>query len=64
MAWFFHVIERDDGRWACGHGRNIFDHHDLLVDALTHIHEVAAGQQPAEIFLHRLNSAAQRIDTN
>ncbi len=59
MAWYFHVIEQDDHRWLCRHGRRVFDTHLLLADAIAHITDVAAANEPAEVFVHRLGGGVE-----
>jgi hypothetical protein len=61
MAWFFHVIEQDDGRWACRHGRQELDTHAVLDQAIEHITAIAALQRPADIFLHRLGGTVESV---
>jgi hypothetical protein len=61
VAWFFHIVERDDGNWACRHGRHEYDAHRELRDAVEHITAIASDQRPAEIFLHRLRRPAQTV---
>jgi len=61
MAWFFRVIEQDDGQWACRHGRHVYDSHPLLDQAIEHISAIAALQQPAELFVHRLDGRVERM---
>jgi hypothetical protein len=62
MVWFFRVIERDDGRWACRHGRQEFDAHPLLDEAIEHIKALAARQRPAQLFLHRLDGTVEGLE--
>jgi len=52
VAWFLRAIEQADGRWACSHGRVVFDRHDELSDALDHLRDLAAVMSPAELFVH------------
>lgn len=52
MALFFHVVEQDDGRWACRHGRQEYDTHDTLEQATEHIRTLAFENRPASIFVH------------
>jgi hypothetical protein len=62
MAWFFRVIEQDDGRWACRHGRQVFDTHLLLDEAIEHIRALAARQLPAQLFLHRRDGTIEGLE--
>ncbi len=56
MAWFFHLIEQVDGRWACRRGLQEYDTHAELHDAVEHVRALAAAAQPAELFVHRLDT--------
>jgi len=49
MAWFFRVIEQDDGRWACRHGRQEYDTHPRLDQTIEHIKALAAQKRPAQL---------------
>jgi hypothetical protein len=62
MAWFFRVIEQDDGRWACRHGRQEYDTHPRLDQAIEHIQALAAQQRPAQLFLHRLDGTVEGLE--
>ncbi|SDO88534.1 hypothetical protein SAMN04515671_2236 [Nakamurella panacisegetis] len=62
MAWFFRVMEQGDGTWACRHGQTVFDAHEALSPALTHIAELARGSGPARIFLHSLDGDVQELE--
>jgi hypothetical protein len=57
MAWYFRIIEQQDGRWLCRHGNAIFDAHDELPNAFDHIRELAASAQPAVLMVHRLDGS-------
>ena len=61
MAWYYQVVEQDDRRWLCRHGRCVFDTHLLLADAITHITDLAAANEPAEVFVHPLGDAVERL---
>jgi hypothetical protein len=54
MALFFHVVEQDDGRWACRHGRH--------EQATEHIRVLAYESRPASIFVHRLDGTTVRVE--
>ena len=61
MAWYFHIIELKDRRWACRHGNHEYDTHDDLDTALGHIRAIASAQQPAEFLIHRYGETPERI---
>ena len=61
MAWFFHIVEQNDGRWACRHGRHEYDTHARLEDAIAHVTEFACAQRPAEIYLHHLDGHVESV---
>jgi hypothetical protein len=52
MAWFLHAAEQADRRWRCSHGRTVYDRHDVLHDALEHLHALAETIRPAELIVH------------
>ena len=45
MAWFFRVIEQDDDRWACRHGRQEYDTHSRLDQAIEHIKALSSDRR-------------------
>ena len=51
MSWYLRVIEQPDGRWSCRRGSTCYDAHDQLVDALRHLHELAADLDGTVEFL-------------
>jgi hypothetical protein len=57
VAWFLRAIEQADGRWACSHGRVVFDRHD----ALDHLRDLAAVMSPAELFVHGRDGDVKNI---
>ena len=61
VTWFLRAIEQADGRWACSHGRVVFDRHDELSDALDHLRDLAADMSPAELFVHRRDGDVKNI---
>jgi hypothetical protein len=61
VAWFFHLIEQVDGRWACRRGLQEYDTHAELHDAVEHVRALAAAAQPAELFVHRLDGSVERL---
>lgn len=62
MAWFFHVVELDDGGWACRRGNHEYDTHPDAAAALMHITAIASDHRPAEILVHRIGCGeAERV---
>ena len=61
MAWFLRAIEQTDGRWSCRHGRNVFDGHDELPDALNHLRDIASRMAPCELHIHRLDGSVENL---
>ena len=61
MAWYLRVVELSDGAWACRHGREQFDTHNRLEDAVTHLRALAAERQPAELVLHWMDGSVEHI---
>ncbi len=55
MTWFFRVVEQENGSWLCRHGLTEYDTHGALQHAVDHMIELANGQRPARIFLHRID---------
>jgi hypothetical protein len=55
MAWFYRVVQQDQGRWVCRFGRERLDEHEDLVDAIGHCGAIAAGNRPARLFVHYLD---------
>jgi hypothetical protein len=55
MVWYLRAIQQPDGRWACRHGRQLFDLHDELSDALEHLAAIADTIGPAEFITHWLD---------
>ena len=53
MAWYFHIVELDDGQRACRHGSTEYDQHTSLDQAIEHMRRVASEQPPASIIVHR-----------
>ena len=51
----------DDGDWACRHGRQEYDTHAVLNDAIEHITSLAASHRPAELFVHHLDGAVRNL---
>jgi hypothetical protein len=61
VAWFFHIVERDDRQWACRHGAHQYDAHLELHDALEHTTAIASDHPPAEVFPHRLGQPTETV---
>ena len=62
MAWYFRVIEHEDRSWLCRHGREVFDQHPTLSDAVEHIMMLAAAHPPAEVMVSTTASAPAWLD--
>ena len=60
-TFFFHVIEQEDGSWSCSRGREVFDFHAQLDDAIEHTTGIANEHPPSEVFVHRLDGQVQSI---
>lgn len=52
MAWSYRVVQQDNGRWRCRFGRQLFDEHTELAEAIEHCNQIAAEHRPANVFLH------------
>jgi hypothetical protein len=63
VAYFFRVVEQDDGWWSCRRGREDFDCFDQLEDAVEHTADFAREQAPSEVFVHHLDGRVQSIAT-
>ena len=61
MAWYFRIIEHEDRSWRCRLGREVFDQHPTLSDAIEHIIVLAAAQPPAEVMVHRLDGSVENL---
>jgi len=61
MAWYFRVVEHEDRSWRCRHGREVFDQHPTLTDAVEHIMMLAAAHPPAEVMVHRLDGSVENL---
>jgi Uncharacterized protein conserved in bacteria (DUF2188) len=62
-TYFFHVVEQDDGSWSCSRGREEFDVHAQLDNAIEHTTRIASEHQPSEVFVHHLDGQVQSIAT-
>jgi hypothetical protein len=60
VAWYFRAIEQPDGQWVCRRGMTDYDSHADLEDAITHLLAMSADEQPAELFIHRLDGSVSR----
>lgn len=60
MAWYFRAIEQADGQWVCRRGMTDYDSHAALEDAITHLLAMSADEQPAELFIHRLDGTVSQ----
>jgi hypothetical protein len=63
MAWFFRVIEHEDGGWACRWGLHVFDIHDELHDAVRHCSELAGQHRPSQLILHPRDGTARLLES-
>jgi hypothetical protein len=61
MAWYFHVVEQDDHSWMCRHGAYVYDFHPRLAEALAHITDLADADEPAQVFIHQLDSSVEEL---
>jgi hypothetical protein len=59
--WFFRVIESEDGRWSCRHGRLEFDRHDCLHDALFHMTAHAQSSAPSSVYVHHRDGRISNV---
>lgn len=62
MGLFFHIVELDDGRWACRHGRHDYDTHDTFTQAKEHIRTLAFENRPASIFVHHRDGTTVHVE--
>lgn len=60
-VWYFRVVEISGGRWACRHGRRVFDTHPDLEAAIEHMTTLATENRPAALFLHRLDGTIHTL---
>lgn len=63
VAYFFHVIEQEDGSWLCRRGREDFGCFDVLDDAIEHAIEFASKHTPSEVAVHHLDGRFYTVDT-
>jgi hypothetical protein len=64
MAWYFHIVELDDGRWACRHGSTEYHQHASLEQAVEHMRHVASEQAPGSIIVHRRDGTVDHLPAN
>jgi Uncharacterized protein conserved in bacteria (DUF2188) len=62
-TYFFRVVEQEDGSWLCRRGREEFDLHARLDDAIEHTTGLASEDAPSQVFVHRLDGRVQTIAT-
>jgi hypothetical protein len=62
VNWYLHAVEHADGRWACQHGRTVFDSHADRASAIAHLKRIALELGlTASIFVHAMNDGAEKI---
>jgi hypothetical protein len=61
MAWYFRILEREDGSWSCAWGPQTFDSHQALADAVEHCSALAAAHRPAQVLMHPLDGDVQSV---
>jgi hypothetical protein len=62
-TFFFRVVEKEDGSWLCRRGREEFDVHAQLDDAIEHTTGLAREDPPSQVFVHRLDGQVETIAT-
>jgi len=62
MALYFHVVELDDGLWACRHGLAVYHEHATSEHARQHVRSLAVAQSPASIFEHRRDGTVTHLE--
>jgi hypothetical protein len=60
-TYFFRVVEQEDGSWLCRRGREEFDSHGLLDDAIEHTIGLAGEDRPSRVFVHRLDGQVETV---
>ena len=63
MAWFFHIIEQNDGRWACCYGWHEDDTHARLEDAIAHATQLTTPQNNQLRFAFTVRTAPSKACT-
>ena len=61
MAWFLHIVEQDDGTWACRHGLIEVDRHEKRSSAIAHQTVLAQEHAPAELIVHRADGTVEHL---
>jgi len=61
VAWFLRAIEQRDHRWRGQHGRQVYDMHDELAEALQHLRSIARTLSPAELIIHRVDGGVEKL---
>jgi hypothetical protein len=61
VSWYLRVVETAEQRWQCRWGSHIYDEHATRAGAESHISSLAAEQQPATIFVHRLDGTVAAL---
>jgi uncharacterized protein DUF2188 len=61
VAKFFRVVEQKDGSWVCRRGREEFDFHAQLDDAIEHTFGMATQNPPSQVFVHHRDGKVQSI---
>jgi Uncharacterized protein conserved in bacteria (DUF2188) len=62
-TYFFRVVELEDGSWLCRRGREEFDVHEQLDDAIEHTTGIASDHPPSQVFVHHRDGQVQTIAT-
>jgi Uncharacterized protein conserved in bacteria (DUF2188) len=62
-TFFFRVVEQDDGSWLCRRGREEFDFHAQLDDAVEHTTGIAGEDRPSKVLVHHRDGWVQTVAT-
>jgi Uncharacterized protein conserved in bacteria (DUF2188) len=62
-TFFFRVAEQEDGSWLCRRGREEFDVHEQLDDAIEHTTGIASEDRPSQVFVHHRDGRVETIAT-
>ena len=63
MAFFFRIVEFEDGSWSCRQGRRELARFGDLDAAIETGRDIACEHAPSEVFVHDLNGRVQSIAT-
>jgi hypothetical protein len=63
MAWFFRVVQLENGDWQCRHGLHVFDAHSALLDAVEHCKALASEFRPSIVLAHPRGASIQTVAT-